>query len=135
MSVEIMKAVYAHLTGGSNAFASAVGDRIFFAEAPAGTALPLAVYTMSPPAIERFFDDDARHTSEVTVSILSLTDQGADAAADIEALLYARLQGVTLSATGFDRALVRCLDRGTPEVDGEALRVDSSFEVIAVDPA
>ena len=135
MSVEILKAVYGQLSGGSNAFATAVGSRISFAEAPSGTALPLAVYTMSPPAIERAFGGDAKHTAEVTVSILARTDLGADAAADIEALLYDRLQGATLSATGFDRVLVRCLDRGTPEVDGEAIRVDSSFEVIAVDPA
>jgi len=139
VSVVVMKSVYAFMVadvdGAANPFEAAVGSRISYAEAPSGTDLPLAVYTMDPPVIERSFSGDTKHTSNLTVSIITEKALGPDAAADIENLLFARMQGATLSATGFDRVLVRCTDRGTPEVDGEAFRIDSSFEVIAVDPA
>ena len=132
MSVELLKAVYARLTSGSNDFETAVGGRIYFTEAPARSALPLAVYAFDAPMVERTFGGIHRETASFTVTIYSPVSSGVEAASDIESDLFALLDNQILTGlTGYDRGVVDCLDRGVPEADGEAYRVDSRYQIIA----
>lgn len=132
MSIELLKAVYAKLTSGTNAFKTAVGSRIYANEAPARSTLPLAIYAFDAPMVERTFSGKHRETATFSVTVYVLASAGVAAASDIEKDLFSLMDDTVLTGlTGYDRAVVHCLDRGVPEADGEAFRVDSRYQIIA----
>ena len=136
MSVDLMKAVYARLTydldaSGTNPLRTAVSDRIFAIEAPARTTLPLVVYSFDSVDTERFFGGNVREIGSFTVSVFTKAEAGADSIVDIEKLVYENLDQIDVVVTNHDRGYIRNLSRGVPELDGEAFRADSTFEIVA----
>ena len=135
MSVELMKSIYARLTynagDDTNPLRTAVTDRIFAIEAPARTTLPLVVYSFDSVDTERFFGGVVRETGSFTVTVFAKSDDGADSIVDTEQLVFDLLDQVAVTVTGHDRGYIRNLSRGVPELDGEAFRSDSTFEIIA----
>ena len=131
MTVELMKAIYTRLTGDSNSFASAVGNRIYAIQAPASTAFPLAIYSMESVDTQRFFDGRVQQRGTVVVAIFIKAEAGADSIVDTEKLLFDRMDEVNVSVDNHDRGFIRGVTRGTPSIGGELLQVESVFEIVA----
>ena len=138
-----MRAIFARLDGLTyvpgggtglaitNAFRVSLGGRIRALEAPANSALPLATFELESPTTEHFFGGTKKQTAEFTVSIFDKAESGADAMLGHEANLFALFDNTELTVSGHDRGFTRSTNRGAPELDGEYLRVDSRFEIIA----
>lgn len=137
MSVRLMRAFYSRLTAvtadSTNPLRAAVGDRIYAMEAPASSTLPLVVYTIESVDTTNDFDGNAMTRATVEVSIFQKTEQGVDALALIEEKAYALLNDQNVTATGFDRAYIRSIARGTPLIEGEYIRSDSTFIIEGTD--
>ncbi len=137
MSVRLMRAFYSRLsadTGGStNDLRTAVNDRIFAMEAPASSALPLVIYNFMGIDTSNDFDGNTMTQATVEVSIFQKTEAGVDALASIEEKAYNLLNDQNVSATGFDRAYIRSVARGTPLIEGEYMRSDSTFIIEGTD--
>ena len=136
MSVDLMKAIYARLTyhldsSGTNPLRTAVSDRIFAIEAPARTTLPLVVYSFDSVDTERFFGGNVREIGSFTVSVFTKAEAGADSIVDMEKLIFENLDQIDVVVANHDRGYIRNLSRGVPELDGEAFRADSTFEIVA----
>ena len=130
-----MRAIFARLDGLTyvpgggtglaitNAFRVSLGGR--------NSALPLATFELESPTTEHFFGGTKKQTAEFTVSIFDKAESGADAMLGHEANLFALFDNTELTGSGHDRGFTRSTNRGAPELDGEYLRVDSRFEIIA----
>ena len=139
MSVDVSRAFYSAIRSvvgdtGTNPIRTSVGDRIFAMEAPASSALPLLVFSVSGSTSSNYFDGSSLIEATVDVSLFGKTEAGVDALALIEAQVYAHVhdQNVT-SLPNFDRAKIRSVSRGTPTIEGEYLRVDSTFIIEGLD--
>lgn len=135
MSVYLMRAIYGRLTadtgGGTNPVRTAVSDRIYALEAPASSTLPLIVYSLDTPDTERFFSGVVRTTATFTVTVFGKTQAGADALADIDRKVFDLLDQVEVAVTDHDRGYIRGVSRGAPTIEGEYLRLDSTFQIVA----
>lgn len=136
MSRDLSRAFYTRATyddplGGvddRNAFYDAVGGRIYALEAPASSALPLAVYTVSSVAAAGDFGGASMLTATVDLAIFGKTEAGVDALATIERAAYSVLHDSTITGlTDMDRVYIRSSSRGTPTLEGDYLRLDSTF--------
>lgn len=133
MSRELARAFYARLTadtgGGTNPVRTSLSDRIYALEAPVSSAVPLAVWSMNSASSSSFFGGNTHVQATVDLSIFGKTELGLDTLAGIEAQAFALLHDQTITAglTAFDRAYIRSDSRGTPTLEGEFLRVDSTF--------
>ena len=115
----------------SNAFRTSVGARIRLLVAPSNSALPLATYSIDQPTTEHFFGGSRKQTATFTVSIFDKAESGADAMLGYEAQLFALFDNTELTISGHSRGYSRSLNRGAPELEGEYLRCDSRFEIMA----
>ncbi len=135
MSVYLMRAIYGRLTAvtdaGTNPVRTAVSDRIYALEAPASSTLPLIVYSLDTPDTERFFSGVVRTTATFTVTVFGKTQAGADALADIDRKVFDLLDQVEVAVTEHDRGYIRGVSRGAPTIEGEYLRLDSTFQIVA----
>lgn len=132
LSVDISRAFYTALRAvvadGTNPVRTSVGDRIFALEAPASSALPLLVFSVSGSTSSNYFDGSSMVQATVDISIFGKTEAGVDALTLIEAQAFALLHDKTVTGLpNFDRATIRSSSRGTPAIEGEYLRVDSTF--------
>tara|TARA_Y100001937_G_scaffold122940_1_gene184977 strand:+ start:2472 stop:2930 length:459 start_codon:yes stop_codon:yes gene_type:complete len=138
VSVDITRAFYTAITadtgGGTNPVRSSVGDRIFALEAPASSALPLLVFNVSGSTVANYFGGESMVQASVDVSIFGKTEGGVDALALIEAQVFTLLHDETVTGLpNLDRAVIRSSSRGTPTIEGEYLRVDSTFIIEGLD--
>ncbi len=138
MSDALMKGFYDVLVendGGDppdyNDFYDAVGGRIFAYEAKLSDTLPLAVYQMDSPSCERFFGGKVRSTATFTMTIYGKASLGLQAVTDIAEKAFAHINGKKATVASHDRGVLRGVSRGGPAVEGEYVRVDSTFEMIA----
>ena len=136
MSRDLARAFYTRLTldeapldaGVTNGLFDAVGGRIYALEAPASSALPLVVYTVSSIAAAGDFGGASMLTASVDLAIFGKTEAGVDALATIERAAYSLLHDSTISGlTDMDRVYIRSSSRGTPTLEGDYLRLDSTF--------
>lgn len=136
----LTRAIFSQLTAdtytvggfsGSNTFKTNMGSRIFLLTAPSSSALPLATFTMSDPATDHFFGGKRKQTASFVVSIFHKAEAGADVMLGYEQNLFSLLDRQSLTVANHDRGFVRNLTRGTPELDGEFIRIDSTFEIQA----
>tara|TARA_R110000796_G_scaffold199178_1_gene315426 strand:- start:98 stop:532 length:435 start_codon:yes stop_codon:yes gene_type:complete len=133
MSRELARAFYLRLTAvtadSTNPVRTAVSDRIFALEAPISSELPLAVWTMNSASSSSFFGGSTQVQASIDLSLFGKAEAGVDALAGIEASAFALLhdQNITSGLSAFDRAYIRCETRGVPALEGEFLRVDSTF--------
>jgi len=139
MSVDVSRAFYSAITAnvgdtGTNPVKTSVGDRIFALEAPASSALPLLVFTVTGSSVTNYFGGDSLVQATVDVTIFGKTEAGVDALALIEAQVYKQVHDETVtSLPNFDRAVIRSSSRGTPTIEGEYLRTDSTFIIEGTD--
>mgnify|MGYP003108479193 FL=1 len=138
MSVDVSRAFYTRLRtdtgGGTNPVRTSVGDRIFAMEAPASSALPLLVFSVTGASVTNFFGGNSQVQATVEVSLFGKTEAGPDALALIEAQVFALLHDQTVTGLpNFDRATIRSSSRGTPTIEGEYLRLDSTFIIDGTD--
>jgi hypothetical protein len=138
MSVDISRAFYAAITaadgGQANPVMSSVGSRIYALEAPASSALPLLVFRVSGSTVSNYFGGNSMVQGTVDVTIFGKTEAGVDALALIEAQAFKLLHDETVTGLpNFDRAAIRSSSRGTPTIEGEFLRVDSTFIIEGTD--
>ena len=140
----LMRSIFARLDatnyilgGGStglsvtNAFRASMGGRIRAVVAPSNSTLPLATFDLEPPSTEHFFGGKRKQTAEFSVSIFDKAEVGADVMLGYESSLFLLFDNTELVVSGHDRGFSRSLTRGVPELDGEYLRVDSVFEIVA----
>tara|TARA_R100001460_G_scaffold23359_4_gene47101 strand:+ start:294 stop:728 length:435 start_codon:yes stop_codon:yes gene_type:complete len=139
MSVDITRAFYSAITAnvgdtGTNPVKTSVGSRIFALEAPASSALPLLVFSVSGSTASNYFDGASMVQATVQVSIFGKTEAGVDALSLVEAQVYALIHDETVTGLpNLDRATIRSSSRGTPTLEGEYLRVDSTFIIEGTD--
>ena len=132
MSVDISRAFYTALKAvvadGTNPVRTSVGNRIFALEATASSDLPLLVFSVSGSSVTNYFGGNSFVQATVEVSLFGKTEAGVDALATIEAQVHKLVHGQTVTGLpNFDRATIRASSRGTPTLEGEYLRVDSTF--------
>ena len=132
MSVDVSRAFYTALRavtgGGTNPVRTSVGDRIYALEAPASSALPLLVFNVAGSTVTNYFGGESMVQATVDVSIFGKTEAGVDALALIEAQVFTLVHDETVTGLpNLDRAVIRSSSRGTPTIEGEYLRVDSTF--------
>mgnify|MGYP003114579257 FL=1 len=142
MSVRLLRAFNSRLrvdldvgdSAVTNPVFDAVGGRIHALEAPASSALPLIVFDLAGTTTEGHFEGGVRTVATFDVTIFAKAEVGLDAVALIEEKVFVHLHDQNLSvSSGFDRAYVRAESRGTPVIEGEFLRVDSTFIVEGTD--
>jgi len=138
MSQQIARAVYTRLTAnlgetGTNPLKAAVGDRVYAIEAPASSALPLVVWTMEDPDVSRFFGGKTRLTATFTVSIFDKADAGVDSLGAIEGHAFDLLDDEDVSVVGYDRGVIHSVARGSVVPDGDYMRSDSTFKIVATE--
>jgi len=138
MSDALMEGFYNRLVsndGGTppdyNDLYDAVGGRIFAFEAEPSETLPLIVYTMNDPVTERYFGGKVRSRAVFTVTVFGKAQSGLQAVTDISEKAYAHLNGQAVTVSAHDRGVLRGLTRGGPAVEGEYVRSDSTFEMVA----
>lgn len=127
---EAIKTWIANEASGSS-FRESVGDRYYHVSAPDNAAFPLAVYAVSQAAEPvNHFSTFATEIWRVAFTIWVDPNTGDDAdALAIDAKLFARFNLKTLTATGYDRLVCRCVRRGACSIDGDGYRVDSEYEL------
>jgi len=138
MSVDISRAFYTALSAvvadGTNPVRTSVGDRIYALEAPSSSALPLLVFRVSGSTVSNYFGGNSMVQGTVDVTIFGKTEAGVDALALIEAQVFVLLHDKTVTGLpNFDRATIRSSSRGTPTIEGEYLRADSTFIIEGTD--
>ncbi len=138
MSQAVSRAVYSRLIvniaeTGTNPVKAAVSGRIYAVEAPASSSLPLVVWTMDDPSVAGFFGGKTRLTATFTVSVFDKSDVGADSVAGIEDKVFALLHDAEVSVTGYDRGSIQSTGRGAVLPEGDYLRSDSTFQIVATE--
>lgn len=139
MSAAVVTAVYDWLAADSGAggFANAtggVGSRLYHVTGPEDVALPACVFTLSGAVPERMLSSTAaeeRWTMDASIWTAYESSDPASAL-EIDRRLFVRLEGVSLTATGYDRLRVTCLQRGACAIDEDGYRVDSRWLVRGV---
>ena len=86
---------------------------------------------LDTPDTERFFSGVVRTTATFTVTVFGKTQAGADALADIDRKVFDLLDQVEVAVIGHDRGYIRGVSRGAPTIEGEYLRLDSTFQIVA----
>lgn len=131
-----MKAVLDSIAAGITSSASTswfqgLGGRVYLNEAPPNVSLPLCVYSVADHAITQTFGSDREafsieftqyhpHTSGVAVALLSAEK------------LHTLLDDKALTATGYDRVVIRAESRGVPAMEDDAISTTSRFRLIAM---
>ena len=138
MSQHIARAIYSRLTvnigeSATNPLKAAVSSRIYAIEAPASSALPLVVWTMDDPDVSRFFGGKTRLTVSFTVTVFAKADAGVDAVGAIEGHVFDLLDDEDVAVVGFDRGVIHSTARGSITPDGDYLRSDSTFQIVATE--
>lgn len=108
-----------------------LSGRVYVNEAPADTALPLAVYGIVRADIEQTFGTD-RETYEIEITQYHPHASGLNVAAGSAEKLHAMLDNKTLTATGYDRVVIRAESRGVPAMQDDAIETSSRFRLTAV---
>jgi hypothetical protein len=134
----LMTGVYARLTFDDDADPAirnpvydAVGGRVYALEAPASSTLPLILYSVDEPSTQRFFGGRVRSTATLTVTTYCKAEAGSLVASQIADKVFDWLDQCTLTVAGYDRGYVRNVSIGSPIPEGEYLRTDSTFEIVA----
>jgi len=106
------------------------GGRVYVNEAPANVALPLCVYGVGGHTITQTFGSDRE---SLTIEFTQYHPHASGVAVAVAAAesLHTLLDDRTLTATGYDRVVIRAESRGVPAVEDDAIRTDSRFRVQA----
>lgn len=135
MSSAVIQAVYDWLAadtgaGGFCNTSTGIGTRLFHVSGPESfQGFPACVFVVSGPANpERFFGTGAFEPWMLTFSIWVNAETSTDVAAmALDQALFTRLEGKSLTVTGYDRMLATNAARGACDVDDDGIRVDSEW--------
>lgn len=143
MSLAFVTAVYNWLAAdsGSGGFANGtggVGSSLYHVSGPEDVNVydgPVCVFTITGAADPvRSFNGTSSEEWRMSFSIWRVMDAAANngpaAALAVDALLFARLEGASLAATGYDRCLCRCIARGAVSIDEDCYRIDSDYTLV-----
>lgn len=138
MSIQnIVDAVYASIStatgaGGVNA-SDALAGRVYGIEGRENAAFPHMVMSVPSVTTDRAFGGVISYDINMQFDIWFDKSLGSDSAMDIEAKLFSLLEGQSLSATGFDRALCTFNSRCNQIVDEDGLRISDELRIRATD--
>jgi hypothetical protein len=107
-----------------------IGGRVYLNEAPGDTPLPLCVYQVASHSITPAFTSGRREVFEIEFTHFHAHSSGAAVALESAEKLDALLDDRSLTATGYDRVVLRSLSRGIAEMDDDAIRTTSRFRAI-----
>lgn len=128
----LLQSIAAGITSSaSTSFFQGLGGRVYVNEAPSNVALPLCVYGIVTANISQTFGTDREayvleftqyhpHTSGVNVALGSAEK------------LHTLLDGIALTATGYDRIVIRAESRGVPAMQDDAIETTSRFRMTAI---
>lgn len=100
-------------------------------EAPANVALPLCVYGFADASIEQTFGTD-RESYVLEFTQYHQHSSGVNVALGSAEKLHTLLDGIALTATGYDRVVIRAESRGVPAMQDDAIETTSRFRLTAV---
>lgn len=138
MSVaNVVTAIFTRLSTeqSGTSFREAVGDRYFHLQAPENTTLPLAIFGITQSAEpQRAFDgaDSEQYSVQFDVWCHNTGTTPDVTAMDIDDKLRRRLDRAYMTATGYDRLLALCIQRGQPTIEEDAIRISSIYSVSGV---
>ena len=108
-----------------------LGGRVYVNEAPADTSLPLCVYGVLDHRIEQTYGTD-REAFVFEFTQYHPHSSGVAAAVASSEKLHAMLDDKTLTATGYDRIVIRAESRGVPAMEDDAISTTSRFRLTAI---
>lgn len=108
-----------------------LGGRVFVDEAPANVALPLCVYGVVQANIEQTFGND-RESYAIEFTQYHPHASGLNVAAGSAEKLHTLLDGIAVTATGYDRIVIRAESRGVPAMQDDAIETTSRFRLTAI---
>jgi len=114
---------------GAGGFSNLFGNRVWLDAAPADTALPLCVYEVVPSEFVRCMD--GTETQRLRV-VFNFYEGGSDlvTAPTASDRLRTLIDGVALTATGYDRVLCILRQRGTPAFADDIWTTSDVYELV-----
>lgn len=108
-----------------------LSGRVYLSQGPQDTDLPICIVSLVSNMPELTFANDGgeMRSSEFQVDLYGHKDSGAKAVGDINTKLFDLMHDATLTVAGFTNVGVRCLDRGSPSVEEDAIRFMSRWTV------
>jgi hypothetical protein len=107
------------------------GGRVYVNEAPANVTLPLCVYGIAEHSITQTFGSD-RESIVIEFTQYHPHSSGVAVAVGAADKLHTLLDDNPLTATGYDRVVIRAESRGVPAMEDDAIRTDSRFRIQAL---
>jgi hypothetical protein len=108
-----------------------LGGRVYVNEAPADVALPLCVYAVIGSDISQTFGTD-RESHLVEFTQYHPHASGVNVALESAEKLHTLLDNLAMTATGYDRVIIRAESRGVPAMQDDAIETSSRFRLTAV---
>lgn len=128
----LLQSIAAGITSSaSTSWFQGLGGRVFVNEAPANVALPLCVYGVVNADIAQTFGTD-RESYQIEFTQFHPHASGVNVALGSAEKLHTLLDGIALTATGYDRIVIRAESRGVPAMQDDAIETTSRFRLTAV---
>lgn len=114
---------------GTGGFSNLFGNRVWLDAAPGDTALPLCVYEVAHQDFVKCMDGTETHRLRVTFAFY---EGGSDLVTGPTASdrLRTLLDGISLTATGYDRVLCILRQRGTPAFADDLWTTSDVYELV-----
>lgn len=131
MSQAILDAVHDALVAdtSSGTLYDDLSGRIYQGIAPQNTTLPYLEFDCVSDVPERLMSGAITQQVDVQFDLYGNSDDGPRALGQIEAKLYALLEGVSIMPTGFDRGVVTCSLRMVRVREEDAYRITDQFTI------
>lgn len=108
-----------------------LGGRVYLDEAPPNITLPLCRYSVADHAITQTFEND-REAATLVFQHYHTHRTGANVALAAADSLHDLLDNSSLTATGYDRVVIRAESRGVSTMQDDAIVTESRFRIIAI---
>lgn len=131
MSAALLVALYSKIfnSTGIGTFAYVFSSRVYLDSAPANTALPLCVYTGSQLVRVRTMNGTSQHSLSVTFSMYD-TNINSSNVVTAQLRLNTLLDGVVLTASGYDRATCILREQGVPQFEDDSWSIEDEYELV-----
>ncbi len=108
-----------------------LAGRIYHLRAPDDGALPWLSFTLSQDQPQAYFDESDDVECQVTFDLWSNGSHGILVAQIINDKLHALLHRQPLTLEGYAQGQLVCMDRGMAQIDGQAIRIRSTWRLWA----
>jgi Protein of unknown function (DUF3168) len=133
MSQAMLEGLYTKLTAGPTALSTALGARIRHDQGEQNIDLPYLSFFPVDGAPTLGMNGEKTLKMRVQFDLWGNRSAGWEALGDIEQLLYDLLEGVSITATGFDRGVCRFVNRNSRSVEEDALRIIDEITIEGTD--